>query len=158
MDNVSFTGHREINADAIKEPLYATLEELINNGSDMFFTGGAAGFDTLAALTVLDLRVTYPWISLSLILPCSPEEQTRSFTRELRDTYYDILRSADKVEYVCEHYTRDCMKQRNQRLIDCADICVCCYDERKSASGTGQTVRMAEKKGIRIINLYDRND
>ena len=155
MNNVSFTGHREIDADALREPLYATLEELIEKGSDMFFAGGAAGFDTLAALTVLDLKTLYPWISLVLVLPCSPEEQTRSFTRELRDTYFDILHSADSVEYISDHFTKECMKQRNQRLIDHADICVCCYDERRLASGTGQTVRMAEKKRIRIINLFE---
>ena len=158
MNNVSFTGHREIDAEALKEPLYATLEGLIEKGSDMFFAGGAAGFDTLAALTVLELKVIYPWISLVLVLPCSPEEQTRSFSRELRDTYYEILDSADSVEYISDHFTRECMKQRNQRLIDYADICVCCYDERRTVSGTGQTVRMAEKKGIKIINLYEPDE
>lgn len=155
MNNVSFTGHREIDAETLREPLYATLEGLISSGSDMFFTGGASGFDTLAALTVLDLKVMYPWISLVLVLPCSPEEQTRSFSRELRETYFEILHSADKVEFVSDHFTKECMKQRNQRLIDYADICVCCYDERRSASGTGQTLRMAEKKGVKIINLYE---
>lgn len=155
MNNVSFTGHRETDPDMIKKPLYDTLEKLILNGSDMFFTGGAAGFDTLAANTVLDLRALYPWISLVLVLPCSPEEQTRSFSQEMKEEYYDILHAADRVEYVSETYTKDCMKQRNQRLIDYADICVCCYDESKFASGTGQTVRMAQKKGITVINIFD---
>lgn len=154
MRNVSFTGHRDIDAKKIKPVLEETLCKLIESGTDMFFAGGAAGFDTLAAETVIDLRATYPWISLVLVLPCSPEEQTRSFNAAKKEAYYDILYSADKVEYVSEHYTEGCMKLRNQRLIDYADICVCCYDRKRSATGTGQTVRMAEKKGIDIINLF----
>ena len=122
----------------------------------MFYAGGAAGFDTLAAQTVLELKASYPWISLVLLIPCSPEEQTRSFSSNMQDTYFDIMQSADKVEYISPHYVEGCMKERNQRLIDYADICVCCYDERRSATGTGQTVRMAYKKGINVINLYKK--
>ena len=58
------------------------------------------------------------------------------------------------MECVSQSYTKTCMKERNQRLIDLADVCVCWYDSvNRPHSGTGQTVRMAEKKGIRVINL-----
>ena len=67
MNNVSFTGHREIDAETLREPLYATLEGLISSGSDMFFTGGASGFDTLAALTVLDVSVDKPCACAALL-------------------------------------------------------------------------------------------
>lgn len=154
MNNVSFTGHRDVSADMIGRLLRETLDDLINEGSDMFFTGGAAGFDTIAAETVIDLKIIYPWITLTLILPCSPEEQTRGFSCEMKEKYFDIMQAADKIEYISPHYTRSCMKERNQRLIDEADICVCWYDESRFASGTGQTVRMAQKKGIDIINLF----
>ena len=155
MRDVCFTGHRNIKKEQYHEKLHDTLEELINAGSDMFYAGGAAGFDTLAAQTVLELKVMYPWITLVLILPCSPEEQSAMFPDFQRDVYYDILRSADRVELVSPHYTADCMKKRNQALIDRAEICVCCYNEHLYKSGTGQTVRMAEKKGITVINLYE---
>lgn len=155
MNNISFTGHRETDTGRIRDKLYETLDDLINTGSDMFFTGGAAGFDTLAAQTVLELKSLYPWITLTLVLPCSPEEQTRSFSGSLRETYFDILHSADRVEYISEQYYEGCMKDRNQKLIDYADMLVCCYDERRSFSGTGQTVRMAQKKGIPVINLFE---
>ncbi len=155
MNNVSFTGHRDISIARYHIVLYDTLEKLIDDGSDMFFAGGAAGFDTLAAETVLQLKTVYPWITLTLILPCSPEEQTRSFSERMKQRYFEIMQSADKVEQISPYYTPECMKQRNQRLIDFADICVCCYDERRAATGTGQTVRMAQKKGITVINLFE---
>ena len=154
MNNISFTGHRDVSGEKVKCQLRETLTELIANGSYMFFAGGAAGFDTLAAKTVLDLRALHPWITLTLILPCPPDEQTRSFSSALRQEYFEIMKAADNIEIISQHYTNGCMKQRNQRLIDCADICVCYYNDSKFASGTGQTVRMAQKKGIDIINLF----
>ena len=62
--------------------------------------------------------------------------------------------AADDVEYIGSEYTKDCMKRRNARMIELSDGCVCYYDESVGRSGTGQTVRMAESKGIEIINLF----
>ncbi len=155
MKYVSFTGHRDIHSARISDRLYETLEKLAESGADTFCAGGALGFDTLAAQTVIKLRQEYPWIMLHLVLPCPPEEQSLKFTEKNRQLYYDVISSADSIETVSPQYTSDCMKMRNSRLIELADICVCCYDIRRSHTGTGQTVRMAEKKGIGIINLYD---
>ena len=44
------------------------------------------------------------------------------------------------------------MKERNSRLVNKADICICYLKNKRT--GTGQTVRMAETKGIDVINLY----
>ncbi len=151
---VSFTGHRTADPAIIGEKLYDTVNELAGEGADIFCAGGALGFDTLAAEAVIRVKSEKPWISLKLVLPCPPEQQTRSFSREMKEQYFDILMSADDTEYISPFYTEGCMKERNQRLIDLADICVCWYDSRRSASGTGQTVRMAQRKGIKIINLY----
>lgn len=156
MSAVSFTGHRQISFGAVRPALRRTLQDLIENGADTFYAGGAWGFDTLAAQTVLSLRLTYPHIKLGLVLPCPPDEHSSTFTPRQRKLYYDILRAADSVECVSESYTKDCMRLRNARLTELADICVCCYDERRSATGTGQTVRMAEKKGIEIINIFNK--
>lgn len=65
--------------------------------------------------------------------------------------YDRILLMADSTEYISEKYYYGCMKARNARLVELADCCVCYYDNKKSASGTGQTVRMAERKNICII-------
>ena len=151
---VSFTGHR--NADpSIRAALYDTIKRLAEDGADTFCAGGAAGFDTFAAEEVLRVKEEYPRIKLRLVLPCSPKEQTHSFSREMKEAYVRVMRGADDTEYVSEYYTKSCMKERNQRLVDLADICVCWYDsENHPHSGTGQTVRMAEKKGIEVINLF----
>ena len=42
--------------------------------------GGALGFDTLAAQTVLEMKKEYPQLRLILVLPC--ENQTRGWHSE----------------------------------------------------------------------------
>lgn len=152
---VSFTGHRDACSPEMRYKLLDTIEDMINRGADAFCTGGAVGFDTVAADCVLELQESYPWISLRLVLPCPPEVQSQRFPADAKQKYYEILKAADATETVSPYYTDDCMKRRNQRLIELADVCICCYDPSRYASGTGQTVRMAEKKGIEVINLYD---
>ena len=86
------------------------------------------------------------------MLPCCEEEQTLKWTDEQKARYHKILTAADSVEYVSKRYYDGCMKKRNERLVQLADCCLCYYDDRRKASETGQTVRMAQKKGIEIIN------
>ena len=60
---VCFTGHRELPTDDLPEiskRLEDTLVALIEQGYCYFGAGGALGFDTLAAQTVLRLRERYP--------------------------------------------------------------------------------------------------
>lgn len=67
--SVCFTGHRTIAEDKEKlsARLYALLERLVTEKKVTdFYTGGAVGWDALAALTVLKLRESYPEVKLHL--------------------------------------------------------------------------------------------
>ena len=154
MKSVCFTGHR--NVKVTNELLYnlnKTLINLIKNGVVTFISGGACGWDLLASEAVLKLREEYPHIKLHLVLPCLPEDQTAKWNDTQKAEYQNILNAADKVEYTSDHYYDGCMKVRNARLVELADYCVCYYYNNRIRSGTGQTVCMAERKGIKIINL-----
>ena len=118
-----------------------------------FYAGGALGWDTYCAQTVLDLREEYPCIALHLVLPCSRAEQTARWTEAQKAAYDCIYREADSCEFVSVDYTKDCMRLRNKRLVELADCCVCFCGEPEGRSGTAQTVRMARQKGIPVINL-----
>ena len=157
MKSVCFTGHRKISEDTktLSQKLYKKLEKAINNGVTDFYAGGAIGWDTLAALTVIELRKNYPYIKLHLVLPCPPDEQSRLWSDEQRRVFFDIIKTADTVEQTSDHYSYDCMKIRNARLADYADYCFCYYNPNEYKSGTGQTVRMIRKKGIEIINFWN---
>lgn len=150
---ICFTGHRQItDFHETTKKLLKLLESLINQGAEDFYAGGALGFDTLCSLAVINLKYVHPQIRLNLILPCSNGEQTENWNEEQKATFRKILSEADSVEYTSEFYTKDCMKIRNARLVELSDGCICYYKERY-VSGTGQTIRMAQKKGITIYNI-----
>jgi uncharacterized phage-like protein YoqJ len=154
--SICFTGHRKLpekEKALIRQELRRILEAAIRVGYVHFYAGGARGWDTLCAKEVLQLKEHSPEIKLHLVLPCPMEEQTLKWSVADRRSYEEILILADTVEILCEGYTKTCMQERNQRLVDMADFCVCYYDEGRWRSGTGQTVRMATRKGIPIINI-----
>ena len=77
---VCFSGHRELPKNRlanIADKLKMKIEALIKSGYYCFESGGALGFDILAALTVLELKQQYPQIKLILVLPC--KNQTRNW-------------------------------------------------------------------------------
>ncbi|MDE7105399.1 MAG: DUF1273 domain-containing protein [Ruminococcus sp.] len=157
MKSACFTGHRRIsgNITKIKKNLYNTLEYYINKyGLTDFYAGGAVGWDTISAIEVIKLRIIYPQIKLHMILPCSNEEQTKYMNTQQKEIFYNILRFADSIEYVSQNYYNGCMKLRNARLVEYADCCLCYFNPDNKYSGTFQTVNMANKKNIAVINFF----
>ncbi len=153
--NVCFTGHRNIKETAeLKKALIKQLVKLIDEGAADFYAGGAVGWDMLCESAVIELRERFPHIRLHLILPCPAEEQTEKWSGSDKAEFRRLLLAADTVEICSEHYFDGCMKLRNQRLVNLADLCVCYYSG-KQRSGTGQTVRMAERQGKVIVNLVN---
>lgn len=149
-----FTGHRSLSDEEKLEVavhLRKIIADQIKDGVVFYGAGGALGFDTLAALTVLDMKKEYPQLRLVLVLPC--ENQTRGWRSEDIAVYEDIKRRSDKVVYVSREYTSDCMHRRNRHLVDHSGTCIC-YLTRRSG-GTAYTVDYARRKGLCIINLAE---
>lgn len=146
-----FTGHRT----APQTPLmYASVRQEIEKayslGYRIFCTGGAMGFDSVAALNVLALRENgYGDIRLHLVLPY-PDQHARWSKYDQR-MFEEVLKRANSVEYVSPHYTNWCMHTRNRRLVDLSSYCICFLEDEKS--GTGYTVNYARKKGLHTVNL-----
>lgn len=157
--SVCFTGHRTIAEDkeTLSARLYALLERLvIEKKVTDFYTGGAVGGDALAALTVLKLRESYPEVKLHLVLPCPFVEQSAKWNEAQKEEHKHIASLADTKEFTSEHLGKNTMKIRNARLVELAtDYCICYWNPKHYRSGTGQTVRMAQKKGIEVINLFE---
>ena len=151
-DACCFTGHRNIPPEilpALAAKLEAVVLELIANGIRYFYAGGALGFDTLAAETVLQLRDQFPQIQLILALPC--REQTHGWSAASVERYESILLRANEVIYTSEHYTRGCMQRRNRFMVDHSAVCVA-YCTRATA-GSAYTLQYARKAGLRILLL-----
>ena len=149
----SFTGHRRIEARHIPK-LPKLLERAIayayGEGCRTFYAGGAVGFDTYAAREVLRYRLAHPDVRLCLLIPCT--DQDANWSTAERDAYAYLLGNADEVRYISDSYDDGCMKRRNAALAESCDILIA-YCQRY-ASGAAQTVRMAEKLGKRVYNLW----
>lgn len=147
-----FTGHRIIPKEEYAEVtrrLQWEIVRLIGEGVRYFQAGGALGFDTLAAQTVLRLKKSFPSIQLILVLPCKTQHQYW----KAKDSflYQKILKSCDRAIYISEEYTKDCMYRRNRYLVDHSQYCIC-Y-QTKSSGGTAYTVNYAKKQCLSVTNL-----
>jgi uncharacterized phage-like protein YoqJ len=150
---VCFTGHRNIAyEDAVRLPalLERVLIDLIERGATTFRAGGAMGFDTAAALKVLEFRETLP-IRLVLCLPC--RDQTRGWSEAGCRAYRYILDRADEIHYTSDRYTSTCMLERDRALVDGSDVCVA-YCTR-NRGGSFYTCSYAVKRDVELINLAD---
>ena len=153
---VCFTGHRDIpqeNYLALKETLTQEIELQIQEGATVFRAGGALGFDTLAALCVLDLRRKHPTVRLELILPCPT--QTRGWSTSEKGLYQQILQQADTYRYVSTTYFSGVLQMRNLALVKDADVCIA-YLHSSHGGGTAFTCAQAIKNGLELINLGER--
>ncbi len=151
-----FTGHRTIANAKINEVTLRTREEIylrIANGYRCFVCGGAVGFDTIAATQVIKVKAGGADIKLILALPCRDQTAFWKNTEMLR-IYQKIKGTADEVIYVNDLFTEGCMKERNQYMVNMSSACIA-YFNGKRMGGTYQTVRMAEKNGVTIVNVFE---
>lgn len=151
---VCFTGHRNIpimRQRKIRRLLDETIERLVEQGAVFYGAGGALGFDTLAAQSVLRAKKKHPQVKLILVLPC--RSQADRWSERDKAIYEDIKAHADKVVYVSEQYTRSCMFQRNRHLVDYSGTCIAYLTEDNG--GTAYTVGYARSKGLNIMNLAE---
>ena len=147
-----FTGHRKIPSEELSElerRLRSAIISAINNGYMFFGAGGALGFDTLAAQTVLDLKKEYAHIRLILVLPCI--SQTKNWQEQDIAEYERIKKRADKVVYTSLNYSRGCMHKRNRHLVENSSLCICYL--REQTGGTLYTVAYAKKQKLSIVNV-----
>ena len=149
---VCFTGHRFLSPRALAalpQLLEDTLTELIQSGYTIFRTGGALGFDTMAALKVLELKARFPHVQLHLYLPC--RDQSKLWNTDEQHLYEQILAHADAIHYTTDVYTKGCMLQRNREMIDGSSVCIAYYHGKEG--GTAYSYRYAQRHGVVLINL-----
>ncbi len=150
----SFSGHRliyRIHEETLPTTLEHTIKALINSGVRTFQSGGAFGFDLLAAEHILELRASGCDVILRMLLPC--HDQCKGWAKSWKLRFERVLSLADEVIYVSEKYDQFCMHKRNRELVDTADILLC-Y-KMSERGGTAYTVNYAKSVGKNIVNLAD---
>ena len=152
---VCFTGHRTIPESdfaRLNQILTEQIQKQIDLGANVFRTGGARGFDTMAALAILSLKIQNPHIRLHLMLPCPT--QTKGWEKNDVILYEQIAERADEVHYASSFYFNGLLQLRNRQLVDGADVCIA-YLRDSGGGGTGYTSALAIKQGLEYINLQE---
>ena len=125
------------------------LRLIREEGIVRFLSGGAIGFDTLAAEVVLDVAADYPNVELVIVRPCA--DQTRGWNKADIARHEAILARAHDVITLSPSYTPGCMQARNRYLVDHSAVCICYLTE--PSGGTAYTVRYAASRGLPVVNL-----
>lgn len=175
MKTITFSGHRpnKLYGYNLKDPKYLKLnkflEDILENkiveeGYDTFISGGALGFDTVAFLSVKNLKKKYSHIRNIMAVPF--QNQPVKWSQKDQRLYAWMKDTADEVIYVdsLEGYNRtnseagafnpDKLKIRNEYMIDNADFLIALWD-MDYKSGTGHCVGYAKKvlnNPILVIN------
>lgn len=152
--SVGFTGHRDMTAEQTElaaNMLRKTIDQLISLGATDFYTGGALGFDTLAARAVLARRNSGANIKLHLLLPFPGQE--KSWSQNNRNNYTAIIELADSKEYFHEKYVPGVYHLRDRAIVESSEVIVAFLS--KESGGTAYTVSLAKKLGREIINLAE---
>lgn len=147
-----FIGHRKLPADKLETILVnldREIDGLIARGVRNFITGGVTGFDIMAAHFIVAKKEMGKSIRLLFALPCKNHDA--DWDEKQKELYQNLLNEADEVLYVSDEYDPFRIKRRNQYMIAHSEYCICALLHEKS--GTGQTVRLARKKGLKIINV-----
>lgn len=134
----------------LKEVLAAQISELVNSGVTDWFSGMALGVDVWSSEIILSLRKKNPALRLHCVLPC--EGQEIKWRTPEQERYHSILRQADEVFYVNQAYNPTCMLERNHYLVEHTSILLAVYNGVRR-SGTGATVRYAQKLGREIVMI-----
>lgn len=150
-----FTGHRSIPEYAV-EDIEGWVEKLVtalycNYGICYFGSGGAMGFDIIAAEVVLRVAREYPEVKLIMVLPC-PDHDKR-WPQIWKDRLVNLKKHAAKTVFVSDRYHGGCMHARNRHLVDHSAWCIAYLQQ--NTGGTAYTVRYAEERGLRVFRYSE---
>ena len=148
-----FTGHRFLkNRDEIAIGIKNEVERLIKEQNvKEFITGGAIGFDMLAARVILRLKEIYD-IRLKIYVPCIDHDI--KWSEADRRMWRTVSEQADEVIYITDvPYTQGCMHARNRAMVNDAHFGIAYYN--RPGSGTGVTLRFAKEMNCDVVNLFE---
>lgn len=157
---VCFSGHRpeklpnggdenSIAISQLKSLLYKEIYDSITAGYTEFITGLARGIDNWAAEMIIDFKNKNSDIRLICVKPYTGYgDNWRGYDKWALS---HIIEKADEVVTICPGFEKSCMKQRNEYMVDHSSKLIAVVSNYRS--GTGQTIRYAQKKGIDVMTI-----
>ena len=149
-----FSGHRPEKLEEpeaeVKKWLAERIEEAIRAGYTTFISGCAMGVDIWAAQIVLERKEREP--SLHLIAATPWPGFANRWNDEWREQYSDLLKRADLVVNVSDHF-HDCVfQQRNEWMVNHCNRIIAYFNG--APGGTRSTLDYAAERGLEVV----RND
>ena len=151
---VCFSGHRQIergHEKPLETELFAETKRLIDDGYQIFISGMALGFDTMAAQCVIELKKRY---DIKLVAAIPYVGQADRWNDRDRQRYFDILKQCDETVCISAALSSGCYKERNKFMVDNSSALITYFVKDKT--GTAQTVNYARQKEVKITNLNDK--
>ncbi len=129
--------------------LKAAIAFAANEGYSTFLCGMSEGFDLIAASVLLDLQKDplYHHIQLVGVLPY----KDYSVSADWQTLYSKVMQNLTSIHIFSQSYYSNCCYQRNNWMVQQSGRLICYWDGQDGS--TAQTVNMAWKKGIQVINL-----
>ncbi len=152
---VCFSGHRPEKLPAgtllhiLQSLVYTEIRIAVMQGADRFYCGMAQGTDLFAADVVLAFRRTHPNLRLIAVRPFPA--QGAGLTGDALYHYRAVLHEADEIVTVCPSFSKDAFRRRNLYMVSHAQRLIALLTDPRS--GTGQTVRMAERMGLDVRRI-----
>ena len=163
-NSVCFSGHRpeklpncgdenSVAISRLKSLLYKDIYDSINDGYTDFITGLARGIDTWAAEIVIHFKSKHDNLRLICVKPYDGYgENWRGYDKW---QFSHIIEKSDELVTICDAYQKNCMKLRNEYMVNHSSKLIAIVENYRS--GTGQTIRYAQKQGldVKIIDIKE---
>ena len=146
-----FSGHRPEKLNESEESVKLWLSEQIDQaiaaGYTTFISGCAMGVDIWAGQLVLQKKETNPVLHLIAATPW-PGFSNR-WSIDWQQQYSNLLKDADWIVPVCNHYHKGAFQQRNEWMVDHSNRVIAYYNG--APGGTKNTIDYASGKGIEVV-------
>lgn len=151
-----FTGHRPhkigMDEEMVKELLRKEIKQAIADGFVTFISGMSHGVDLWAATIVLEERKNNSFIHLICASPYEGFE--KKWDDDEQELYHSIMKQADLVKFVCDHYFNGCFQVRNRWMVDRSARVIALYNGQ--SGGTRNTVVYAQRSGVEVNNILKK--
>lgn len=146
-----FSGHRpekleDPEAD-IKQWLSTQIDSAIAAGYTTFISGCAMGVDIWAGQIVLQKKSQNP--ALHLIAATPWPGFSNKWHIDWQVQYSELLKNADLIVPVSNHYSRDVFQKRNEWMVDHSNRLIAYFNG--APGGTKNTIDYAASKGIEVV-------
>ena len=141
----------------IKKRIRDQLIQLYEQGFRQFWVGGALGVDMWAGEILLRLKEKPEYNEIQLMIALPFEGHDEGWIEHNRRRMAFLIRHSTQTVIVGQKDAPPAVnyRRRNEYMVDRADCLLAVYDnDRSIRSGTGMTVRLAEKKGLPITLIH----